>query len=247
MLLPALREARRRREPAGTQLVVPVVSEDGVRLYCRMVAGDPRRAVIVAHPAVVGSRYRQVVALADELARSFSVFLFDFRGHGASGGRCQMGFSGPALELAAVVKRARGLGFSEVAVAGISLGAGAAFLAAAGGTRLDALASIGCPPTFPDVSMWDEHPVASRAALRLLGMRVDGRPDAGPSPIDVAATLQAFPRLMVFGEWEVSPAEEIRRFIELACPNEVLTIEGVWHADLRGREPEIREWLDRSM
>ena len=95
--------------------------------------------------------------------------------------------------------------------------------------------------------MWRQHPVTSRAALRLLGLRVDARLDAGPSPIDVAPRLEAFPRLMVFGEWEVSPAGEIRRFIELARPDEVLTIEGAWHADLRGRESEIRDWLDRSL
>ena len=224
---------------------MPVRSADGVTIDCTMVAGDPHRAVVVAHPAVVGSRYRQVVALADELARSYTVFLFDFRGHGASGGRCRMGFSGPALDLSAVVARARGLGFERVTVAGFSLGAGAAFLAAAGGTRIDALASIGCPPTFPEVSIWREHSIASRAALRMLGLRVDPRPDEGPAPIDVAIKLWCIPKLMVFGQWEVSPAEDIRRFVELARPDEVLTIEGAWHADLNGREADIRRWLER--
>jgi pimeloyl-ACP methyl ester carboxylesterase len=247
-LLPALKEVRRRREPRGLRFDVPVLAADGVRIACTLVAGDPDRVVVVTHPAVVGSRYRQVVALADELSRSFSVMLFDFRGHGRSGGRCRLGFSGPALDLAAVVARARGLGFGRVWVAGLSLGAGAAFLAAAGGSRIDALASIGCPPSFPDVQLWRAHPVASRAALRLLGLRVDPGPDDGPSPIDVAPRLDPFPKLMVFGQWEVSPADEIDRFLaRIASPSEVITIEGAWHADLRGREAEIHRWFERSM
>lgn len=242
-----MKETRRRRDPAGTEFLVPVRSADGVDIDCRMIAGDTRRAVVVAHPAVVGSRYRQVVTLADELSRSFSVFLFDFRGHGRSGGTLSLGFSGPSMDLAAVIERARGLGFDQVAVAGFSLGAGAAFLAAAGGTRIDALASIGCPPSFPEIDAWRAHPRASRAGLRLLGLRTDGREDLGPSPIDVAGRLADFPRLMVFGEWEVSPADEIERFVELARPDEVITIEGAWHAELRGREGEIREWLERAL
>ena len=247
VLLPALRETRRRREPAGTRFAVPVRSADGVDIDCGMVAGDPDRAVVVAHPAVVGSRYRQVVDLADELSRSFSVFLFDFRGHGRSGGACRLGFSGPAMDLAAVVRRARGLGFARVGVAGFSLGAGAAFVAASSGTRIDALVSIGCPPSYPEVAMWREHQLASRAGLRLLGMRVDPRPDDGPAPIDVAPYLDDFPRLMVFGELEVSPPQEIERFVRLARPDMAVTIEGAWHADLQGREGEVREWLKGAL
>ena len=145
-LLPALKEIRRRRSPEGIGYSVPVRSSDGVRLNCVMISGESRKAVVVAHPAVVGSRYAQVVSLADELSSSYSVFLFDFRGHGRSSGRCKPGFSGPTLDLEAVVTRARGLGFESIGVAGFSMGAGAAFLAAAGGLRIDALASIGCPP-----------------------------------------------------------------------------------------------------
>ena len=247
-LLPALREVAGHRRHDGFCYEVPVVASDGVRLDCRLLPGDPRRAVVVAHPAVVGSRYAQVVTLAEELARFFSVLLFDFRGHGRSRGRCAMGFSGPAMDLEAVVRRARGLGFEEVGVAGFSLGAAAAFLAAAAGTRIDALASIGCPPEFPDVAMWRDHPVASRAALRLLGLRADKSPDCGPSPADVAARLGSFPKLLVFGEWEVAPPEEIDRFTErVAPPKETLTVAGAWHADLKGREAEIREWFERSL
>lgn len=247
-LLPALKETRKRRVPAGTVYNVPVRSADGVKIACSMTCKDPERAVVVAHPAVVGSRYRQVVALADELARSYSVLTFDFRGHGRSAGRCMLGFSGPALDLASVADRARGLGFHKVGVAGFSMGAGAAFLAAASGTRLDAIASIGCPPVFPEMAPWKEHPHLSRGAARLLGLRLDAREDDGPSPMEVAASAGATPKLMVFGEWEVCADEEIERFVDaLRPPKDLVRIEGTWHADLAGREPMVREWFERWM
>jgi pimeloyl-ACP methyl ester carboxylesterase len=248
VFLPALRELRRRREPRGVTYAVPVRTADGISLDCRLVAGDPRKVVVVAHPAVVGSRYAQVVDLADELSSSCSVLLFDFRGHGRSGGRCRLGFTDAATDITAVIGRARGLGFAKVGVAGFSLGAAAAVLAASDGVELDALAAIGCPPSFPDITMWNEHPILSRAALRGLGMRIDRGMDDGATPVDAAADLGDFPKLLVFGEWEVVPAEELDSFTrKVAPPVETITIPGVWHADLAGREPEIREWFEAVM
>lgn len=245
-MLPALREARRKRKPAGELYSVPVRSGDGVDLSCTMISKDPSRAIVVAHPAVVGSRYRQVVSLADELSRSYSVLSFDFRGHGRSGGRCRPGFSGPALDLAAVVERARSLGFRKVGVAGFSMGAGAAFLAAAAGSQIDALVSIGCPPVFPDMAAWKRHPALSRVAARALGLRLDPRDDGGPSPMDVANEVGSMPKLLFFGEWEVFGEEEINRFVAaLPGPLESVRVEGAWHADLGGREPEVRRWFER--
>jgi pimeloyl-ACP methyl ester carboxylesterase len=247
-LLPALKESRRRASPGGVVWEVPVRTPDGIGLDCSLISGDPLKAIVVAHPAVVGSRYRQVVALADELARSYSVFLFDFRGHGASGGKCMLGFSGAAVDLAAVVRRARGLGFQKVGVAGFSMGAGAAFLAAAGGAKIDAIASIGCPPSFPDLAPWRDHPHLTKGALRFLGLRLDPRIDRGPAPIEVVAGLEGFPKLLIFGEWEVAPAEDIDRFTEaVSPPAEKMVIEGAWHADLKGNEAGVREWFGRAM
>jgi hypothetical protein len=42
VLLPALREVRRRRKPDGVCFELPVTSADGVRLDCRLIGGDPR-------------------------------------------------------------------------------------------------------------------------------------------------------------------------------------------------------------
>ena len=247
-LLPAFRELSvNRRAPRREHSIFYTRSTDGVELYCTLIENNPAEAVIVAHPAVVGSYYRQVVDLAEEVSRSFSTILFDFRGHGRSTGRCPLGFEAVSRDLEAVVERARGMGFEKVGVAGFSLGAAAAFLLASRGGRIDSLASIGCPPRFPQVSPLVDTPLA-RGALRLLGMRVQPGGENGPAPIEVAADLPHIPKFLIFGEWEVAPPDEIEEFTcRVTEPKRTLTVPGAWHADLAGRECLVREWFEDSV
>jgi len=224
-------------------------SLDGTRLSCSIVEGAFNRAVVVAHPAVVDSRQEQVEALAAELAREFTVILFDFRGHGRSSGRCPAGFNAVSTDMEAVVRHARLMGFERVAAAGFSLGAAASLLLAAREPEmLDAVVSIGCPPRFPGEMIPGRRPLLSALALRMLGMRVTLKPDHGPDPLDVAPQLPPIPKLLCFGEWETSPPETVEEFARsVSNPKEVITVEGAWHADLQGMEPQVREWLSRAM
>jgi pimeloyl-ACP methyl ester carboxylesterase len=224
-------------------------SLDGTRLSCSLIEGAFDRAVVVAHPAVVDSRQEQVEALAAELARDFTVILFDFRGHGLSSGRCPAGFNAVSLDMEAVVRHARSMGFASVAAAGFSLGAAASLLVMAREPELlDAVVSIGCPPRFPREMIPGRRPLLSAFALRLLGMRVTLKPDEGPDPLDVAPLLPPVPKLLCFGELETSPPEAIEKFaLSVSNPREVVTIEGAWHSDLKGMEPAVREWLDNAI
>ncbi|MBU1670187.1 MAG: alpha/beta fold hydrolase [Actinobacteria bacterium] len=249
-LLPVLRGIRNdRRPPPGPHCNMYVGGTDGVELFCTVLGSDPRRAVVVAHPAVVGSSHSQVVALAEELSRSFTVITFDFRGHGRSTGRCPLGFGKVSEDLEAVLARVRRMGFEKVAVSGFSLGAAAAFVAGARGVPFDALVSIGCPPVFPEIAPWAAgHPRLVRSGLRLMGMRADASPDGGPTPLDVAPDVPPVPKILYFGEWEVCPPEQIDVFVQrVRRPVEVVTVAGAWHADLAGREPKVREWLERRL
>lgn len=249
-LVPVARELRGRRGPAGPHSLFYTRTEDGESLHCTLLPGPrpSRSAVILAHPAVVGSYHPQVLALAGELALSWPVVLFDFRGHARSSGRYHVGFADAAADLEAVVERVRVMGFEQIAAAGFSLGAAAVLLVSSRRDCFDAVVSIGCPPRFPEVPFYDSHPLVARTGLRALGMRVSSvaSPAREPTPLDVAAGLPAVPKLLVFGEWEVVPAVEIERFAAaVAPPREVMTVPSVWHADLAGREPLVREWLER--
>ena len=248
-VLPAFREVRsNRRSPRGFVSEFFTRSFDGVELRCELIESDARRVVVVAHPAVVGSRYRQVIALANALSESFSVVIFDFRGHGRSGGRCPLGFNDVSRDLEAVVERSSAMGFEKIGIAGFSLGAAAAVLLLSRRPCAGAAALIGCPPEFPDISGAVRHPLLFRAFLRLLGMRVDTVPDGGENPADVAFRLQGIPKLLVFGESEVFPASEIERFAaSFPPPCERITIEGAWHADLMGKEDDVKRWFEDQL
>ena len=248
-MVPFLRELKTsRRPPVVEHRVFYTPSTDRVELFCTLLERNPEKAVVVAHPAIVGGYYEQVVALAEELSRSFSVAIFDFRGHGRSTGRCPLGFAMVSEDLEAVVERVRGMGFERIGVAGFSLGAAAAMLLASRDVCFDALVSIGCPPRMPDIPLLEKHPRLVGAATRVLGMRLDPISDNGPCPIDVAERLPGIPKLLIFGEQEVVPQEEISEFIELVSePKSVLTVPGAWHADLMGREGLVREWLEENL
>lgn len=249
VFVPALRELRRsRRPPEAEHQVFRVPSTDGVDLFCTRLGSNADAAVVVAHAAIGRSYQRWILDLAEELARSFTVILFDFRGHGLSTGRCPLGFVKPSEDLEAVVDHTHGLGFEAVGVAGFSLGAAAGFLLAARRGCIDALVSIGCPPAMLEKGSWAKRPWTTTAALRVMGMRAEWRFEEGPTPAEVAALLPPIPKLLYFGEWEVASPAEIESFCSaVASPREVRTVPGVWHADLGGREPEVREWLQEAL
>jgi pimeloyl-ACP methyl ester carboxylesterase len=249
VLLPGLRALRTMRRPLKVEhTVFTVRSTDGIDLHCCRLGDNPRAAVVVAHPAIGGSSLGQVAELAEELARSFTVVTFDFRGHGRSTGRCPVGFAKVSEDLEAVIDDTRGMGFSRIGLAGLSLGAAAGFVLAGRRPCFDAFVSIGCPPGLPDVGPWSKRPRITRAAARILGMRLDTVLDPGPMPDDVAASLPPIPKLLVFGEWEVAPSEVVAAFADrVSPPKETMTIPDVWHADLGGREPMIKEWFEQTL
>ena len=246
---PALGELRKSRRPLGIpHSTFDVESTDGVKLFCTRFGNEPDSAVIVAHAALGGSYYSYARSLAIELANSFTVLAFDFRGHGRSAGRCPLGFQKPSEDLEAVVQRAREMGFEKLGVAGFSMGAAAGFLLAGRRPCLDAFVSIGCPPEFPEMELWSRRPWLTRAFARALGIRMSLTHDGGPAPVDVAWRLPPIPKLLIFGEWEVATPEEISEFVaRVSMPKETITIPGVWHADLAGREAMVREWLERAL
>ena len=249
VMIQMLRELKTIRRPPGVEhSVFYTPSTDRVELFCTLLGRNPEKAIVVAHPAVVGGYYEHVVALAEVLSGFFSVVTFDFRGHGRSTGRCPLGFSKVSEDLEAVVERVRGMGFKRIGVAGFSLGAAAAMLLASRDDCFDALVSIGCPPRMPDIPLLTRHRYLSVSAARILGMRLDPTSCDGPSPIDVAERLPGFPKLLMFGEWEVVPQEEISEFVGLISgPKTVLTVPGAWHADLMGREGLVSRWFCENL
>ncbi len=237
-----------RRDPGLPFEEVFLPSADGTPLCVRRMGRECGEAVVVAHPAVTGQRFLPLVELAELLSSRFTVYTFDFRGHGRSGGRLEMDLSGPVEDLGAVVGYARSRGHRWVGVVGFSLGGMAALARAALRGDLDAVAAVGAPPRFPDVEPYRRWLPLWSLFLRFLGARFRPVGRGGPTPMEVAASLPDIPVLMVHGEWEVFyPREDLDEFLERAGGRpELWVLEGAAHTELVGREKDLLFWLEEK-
>src|SRR6266542_5888562 len=82
-----------------------VRTEDGVVLRGHRL-GDRPTALVFCHGFTGWHRKARLVLFQEELARWFTVYAFDFRGHGQSGGRSGLGAT-EHLDVDAVARLAR--------------------------------------------------------------------------------------------------------------------------------------------
>ncbi len=173
-------------------------------------AADDRACVILVqgeehHRNSPGIRALELAR--DLTARGFSVFMFDLRARGESGGRHASAGNQELVDVMAALAcvRARGIPPERTALHGFSLGAGLAILAAARESRLGALV---CDSPFKDLlddyqnlRLWGV-PVPARLVVpvvRFMG-RVLYHSDAGAvRPIKAAGSLR-LPVLFIHGQ-----------------------------------------------
>ncbi len=237
-----------RRDPRVPFVEFRLLSGDGTPICVRRLGERLGEAVVVAHPAVTGQRYAPLVELAELLCSRFSVYTFDFRGHGSSGGRLEIGLQGPVEDLGAVVRHAREHGHRWVGVVGFSLGGMAALVRAALHGDLDAVVAVSAPPVFPDVEAYRRWLPLWSLFLRFLGARFRPVGPSGPAPLDVAERLPDVPLLLVHGAREAFyRREDLDRFMESAGKRpELWVLEGAAHTELAGREPDLLRWLEKE-
>ena len=234
-----------RRDPDPPFEELRAVTSDGVALALRRIPGGGEGAVIVAHAAVTGQRYSPLVSLAEMLAAHFDVYTFDFRGHGASGGRLELNLGGPLEDMRTVVSKVREAGHAWVGAVGFSLGGMSVFLHAATCDGLDAAVVVGAPPQLPDVTPYRRLLPAWSLFLRFLGARFRAVNPGGPLPMEAAEDFPAVPLLVIHGENEAFYSrDDLERMLEkLGNRAELWVIDGAGHAELAGREADLVEWL----
>jgi pimeloyl-ACP methyl ester carboxylesterase len=194
-----------RSRPFSTSVqALRVVTGDGIELAgSRLGAADP--AVVLCHGFTGWHRKARYVVLAEGLARQFTVYGFDFRGHGASGGTSSYG-NLEIRDVEAVVRRAREEGHQRVATVGASMGGIAALRHAGLLGGVDAVVTVSAP------ARWDGHRSAAvqrvawltgtargRRMARVIGVRLPGFWDRPESPEDVVGKIAPTPLLVVHG------------------------------------------------
>jgi pimeloyl-ACP methyl ester carboxylesterase len=151
-----------------------VRTEDGVLLRGHRLARAPGSApapgsaVVFCHGFLGFHQKARLVRFQEELARWFTVYAFDFRGHGASGGRSGLGAT-EHLDVDAVARLARRDGFGCVATFGGSMGGIAVIRQAAMLGGVDAVVAVSTP------ARWSGHDTEAVRKMRVLSQTSLGR------------------------------------------------------------------------
>ncbi len=196
-------------------------------------------ALVLCHGFLGSWRRSQNVELAEVLSERLAILLFDFRGHGGSGGLSTVG-DREALDVHAVVGHARALGYRRVVTVGASMGAISVLREAARFRDVDGVVSISSP------GRWSGHGSIARVASVLVATR-GGRYLArrafrtrvyhewtwSPPPIEMVERIEP-PVLIVHGTDDrfIPKAQAELLFGRALPPKRLLLLDGFGHAEL---------------
>jgi pimeloyl-ACP methyl ester carboxylesterase len=181
-----------------------VEAEDGVRLRGHRLGGGTT-AMVFCHGFLGWHRKPRLVRFQQELARWFTVYAFDLRGHGDSSGISAYGAI-EHLDVEAAVRRARSDGFDRVVTLGGSMGGIAVIGHAARIGGVEAVVAISTPGTWTGHRsvpvrrlIWLVETRAGRRLVRAWGVRTPSSFDRPEDPADVAARVSPIPLIIVHG------------------------------------------------
>ena len=162
-------------------------------------------ALVFCHGFLGWHRKPRLVRFQEVLAERFTIYGFDFRGHGESEGLSAFGAM-EHLDVDAVVRRARRDGFDHVVTFGGSMGGIAVIRHAALAGGVHAVVTVSTP------ARWDGHDseavrrlawlAATRLGRRLLrgsGVRVSPRFDRVEEPAELVGKIAPTPLVIVHG------------------------------------------------
>jgi pimeloyl-ACP methyl ester carboxylesterase len=221
-----------------------VMTDDGVRIAGTRL-GPPETgppAIVMAHGLMGWHAKPRFARFATELARWFTPYALDLRGHGRSGGVSDFG-GAEINDVDAVVRLARRSGHDRVVTFGVSMGAIAVLRH---GGLLDGVDGV---VAVSSLASWDWHdgarPFARRrmarriespggqAMLRVLGVRLPDAWDRPESPEEVIGKIAPTPVLIVHGtDDHLFSEDHARRLYEAAGdPKRLMLATGFGHAE----------------
>jgi pimeloyl-ACP methyl ester carboxylesterase len=234
-----------------------VLTQDDTRIVgTRLGRGDTERpAIIFVHGLMGWHAKPRFAVFAEHLTEWFTVYAFDMRGHGGSGGVSDFG-GAEILDVDSVLALARREGHRAVVTAGTSQG-GIAVLRHAG-----LLGGVDSVVGISSLAYWDWHGGAEpsvrrqlharigtrsgRAALRAWGVRLPEEWNAPESPEEVVGKIAPVPVVIVHGNDDpLFTVDHARRLYEAAGePKRLLLGDGFGHAE-DGLTPPFERKLAR--
>jgi len=215
-------------------------AEDGVRLAGTRLGADRDTAIVIAHGFMAYRTKPRWRVLAEGLAERFTVYIFDMRGHGQSGGACTGGEK-ELEDVHAVVAYARSRGHDRVVTVGGSLGGIAVIGEAAAYHDVDAMIAISSPAEWAtsDSKMvrrmtWLFTSSLGRVvARRVMGTTIDLAWGNPLPPADLIGRISPIPVLIVHGAddhfFPTTDAELLHT--RAGEPKRLLIIPGFGHAE----------------
>jgi len=188
----------------GQTVPFRVLTEDGMTVVGDRLGSRPV-AFVFCHGFLGWHRKPRLVRFQEALAQRFTVYGFDFRGHGASEGLCEFG-AREHLDVDAVARLAHADGFEKVVTFGGSMGGIAVIRHAALLGGVDMVVAVSTP------ALWDGHESGAvrrlawltssrlgRRALRVSGVRPAPSFTRVEDPVELVGKIAPIPLVLVHG------------------------------------------------
>jgi pimeloyl-ACP methyl ester carboxylesterase len=230
-------------------------SIDGVRIDANHLPGADGLCLVLAHGFTGTWRQPATRRIAAVLNRAGGVLVFDFRGHGRSGGRSTVG-DREVLDVDAAVRHARHLGYERVALVGFSMGGIVVVRHAALRGGVDAVVAVSAPArwyyreTRPMRRVhWAIEQRWGRLAARVVKrtrISADGWAPIPEAPHEVAGRIAPTPFLVVHGDSDpFLPVDHAEQLYGAARePRELWVEPGFGHAERAATPTLIKRIAD---
>lgn len=216
-----------------------VVTRDNVRIaYERYQNGSD--TVIIICPGYYNSKKNKWMQKTVELVSpAYDVMIFDFRGHGESGGT----FTWSAkedMDVDAIVDRAKEYGYKRIGILAFSLGAASAVNDASHRSDIDSMVLVSCPTSFRmiDYNCWEPEMFAEFKDNCDRGWQGKGARTTNifmpkKDPIDTIAQIKRTAILFIHGDkdWLIKPRHSKKLYAAATVYKEIEIIKGGCHAE----------------
>lgn len=205
-------------------------------------------SVIIVCPGFYNSKdNRWMQKTVDLLVTDYDVIIFDFRGHGESGGKYTWS-AREDMEVDAVIDYARSEGYRHIGILAFSLGAASAVNAVAGRNDVDSMVLVSCPSRFGTIDYHFWEPGMLDDLLDNIECKWEGKGARFSNifmpkekPVKNIASIKDTPILFIHGDrdWVVKKRHSKKLFEAATCPKKLVIIEKGLHAErLIQKHPE---------